>query len=67
MRKNSNKYPRSYPHGLMFHRFNFSGADPSGQGSMTEIEFEKILLHVGIERILAPSEWLVKVQERHYI
>ena len=64
MRKNSNKYPRSYPHGLMFHRFCFSGSPPSGQGSMTEIKFEKILLHVGIERILAPSEWLLKVQER---
>lgn len=64
MQKNGNKYPRNYPHGLVFHRFYLSGSHPLGQGSITEIEFEKILLHVGIERILTPSEWLLKVKER---
>ena len=56
-------YSRSQPHGLMFHRFHLSGTSPMGQGSVTEIEFEKMLHHVGIARIQNPFRWLSKVEE----
>lgn len=46
----------------MFHRFHRQGSSSSGQGSLTEIEFEKILDFVGIESILAPDEWLSRLE-----
>ena len=57
-------YSARFAHGLMFHRFHKSGTAPLGQGSLTEVEFEKILIHVGIERILSPQEWLSRVKSQ---
>lgn len=54
-------YRSDFAHGLMFHRFHKSGTLPSGQGSLTEVGFEKLLNHVGLERILSPQEWLSRV------
>ncbi|RJR32855.1 MAG: hypothetical protein C4576_29180 [Desulfobacteraceae bacterium] len=58
------RYAAPFAHGLMFHRFHNSGAIPSGQGSLTEVEFEKILSYVGLERILSPQEWLWRVKSQ---
>ena len=55
-------YPSRFAHGLMFHRFHKSGNSPSGQGSLTDVEFEKILNHVGTARILPPEEWIFRVK-----
>lgn len=54
-------YRSDFAHGLMFHRFHKSGTVPLGQGSLTDVEFEKLLKHVGPERILSPQEWLSRV------
>lgn len=51
-------------HGLMFHRFHKSGTRPFGQGSLSEAELEKILNYVGVERILSPQEWLLRVKSQ---
>jgi peptidoglycan/xylan/chitin deacetylase (PgdA/CDA1 family) len=63
MRPGKGEYPSERPHGLMFHRFHLFGARPLGQGSITEVEFEKILHNVGVDRILTPCEWLEKMEE----
>jgi len=54
-------YHSRFAHGLMFHRFHKSGNLPSGQGSLTDVEFEKILNHVGTARFLTPQEWISRV------
>ena len=64
MQQDEGGYSRRQPHGLMFHRFHLSGSRPKCQGSITEVEFEKILHYVGIDRIRTPHEWLSRVQER---
>jgi peptidoglycan/xylan/chitin deacetylase (PgdA/CDA1 family) len=55
-------YPSNFAHGLMFHRFHKSGQPPSGQGSLTNVEFGKIINHVGIARILTPEEWIFRLK-----
>lgn len=55
-------YPSQIAHGLMFHRFHKSGNPYAGQGSVTEVEFEKILNYVGTERIQTPEEWIARVK-----
>jgi peptidoglycan/xylan/chitin deacetylase (PgdA/CDA1 family) len=55
-------YPSHFAHGLMFHRFHKSGHPPSGQGSLTDVELENILNHVGTGRILSPEEWIFRVK-----
>jgi peptidoglycan/xylan/chitin deacetylase (PgdA/CDA1 family) len=55
-------YSSCFAHGLMFHRFHKSGNPPAGQGSITEVEFEKILNHVGTAHILLPEEWIFRVK-----
>lgn len=62
MPKNSNGYPGNQPHGLLFHRFHQSGSKSPSQGSITEIEFDKILNYVGIERIKDSREWLARIE-----
>ncbi len=44
------------PHGVMFHHF-WNSEHPRGQGAITSEEFEKILHHVGLDRILPAQEW----------
>lgn len=46
----------------MFHRFHASGERPTGQGSLTETQFEAVIRSVGLDRILPPEEWLVRLQ-----
>jgi peptidoglycan/xylan/chitin deacetylase (PgdA/CDA1 family) len=46
----------------MFHRFHKSGEDRIGQGSVSDIEFEKIIERVSVDRILTPHEWLEKTK-----
>ena len=55
-------YRSDIPHGVMLHRFHEEGSDIKGQGSLTSDDFEKILLHVGIDRILSPEEWVFKTK-----
>jgi peptidoglycan/xylan/chitin deacetylase (PgdA/CDA1 family) len=56
-------YRSNFPHGLMFHRFHAEHDLPSGQGSLTPAQLEKILLFVGPENILSPQEWLSRLEE----
>ena len=51
-------YRGDFPHGLMFHRFCTPAGSVRPQGALTAEEFERILLFVGLERVLAPAEWL---------
>lgn len=53
--------PADQPHGLMFHRFHGEGTRPLGQGSVSDRDFERILEHVGIERVLGPADWLERL------
>ena len=46
----------------MCHRFHRRGDQPSGQGSLTDGEFEQILSRVGFENILSPLEWLSRLK-----
>lgn len=46
----------------MFHRLHADGAKPAGQGSISRADFDRLLRHVGIERILSPAEWLRRLQ-----
>jgi peptidoglycan/xylan/chitin deacetylase (PgdA/CDA1 family) len=55
-------YRSDTAHGLMFHRFNKSNTKARAQGSLTEIDFENILTHVGINRIISPHEWMLRVE-----
>lgn len=45
----------------MFHHFH-GGRHPKGQGSISEADFDRLLNHIGIERILSPSEWLYRME-----
>lgn len=51
-----------FARGLMFHRFRADADEPDGQGSLTAGEFEAILLDAGIENMLAPDEWLDRLE-----
>lgn len=44
------------PHGVMFHHFHGSGHTVS-QGSISAADFERILDHLGCNRILGAQEW----------
>lgn len=55
-------YISKFPHGLMFHHVHKENSTPSGQGSITDKEFEEILLYVGIKNVISPAEWLHKLQ-----
>lgn len=60
----SGAYPSKFAHGLMFHRFHKSGTKPFGQGSLTDMELDRILNFIGRNRILTPQEWLFKLKNR---
>jgi peptidoglycan/xylan/chitin deacetylase (PgdA/CDA1 family) len=55
-------YNESISHGLMFHRFHDPGQKIKGFGSLTGQEFDDILNIVGIDRIISPEEWMLKVE-----
>lgn len=61
----ASKYISNFPHGLMFHRLHREDSLPSGQGSITDKEFEDILNYVGIENILSSDEWLCKLENNN--
>ena len=46
----------------MFHRFHEHASDHPLQGSLSSADFEKILLFVGVDNILAPDKWLSRLQ-----
>lgn len=54
-------YPGSFAHGLMFHRLHRQGEPAAGQGSVSDVAFEAMLRSIGTERILAPQEWMFRV------
>lgn len=56
------RYDRGFPHGIMFHRFHDSHENDQSQGALTSDEFERILLHVGIENIRSPQEWVSRLE-----
>jgi len=56
-------YTADFAHGLMFHRLHKSGHAVQGQGSITEIQFEKLLRYAGLDRFLKPEEWISRLQE----
>lgn len=47
-----------FPYGIMFHHLHDLDKHKPGQGSVSADEFEKILLGVGLKRILPAKEWL---------
>ena len=56
------KYTYKFPHGIMFHHFHDESHPPSGQGSISDKEFEEILNFVGIENFIRPDEWITKLR-----
>ena len=58
-------YVSQFPHGLMFHRFHHQGSSPSGQGSLTSGDFERILCFAGMENILSPQEWVFRLKHNN--
>lgn len=52
---------RDIPHGLMFHRFHPEPVADEWQGALTPKELERLLLVVGIDRVLSPTAWLEKM------
>jgi peptidoglycan/xylan/chitin deacetylase (PgdA/CDA1 family) len=57
----NNLYVRGCAHGIMFHRFHRSHESDQSQGALTPDDFERLLLHVGIENIRSPQEWLSRL------
>lgn len=55
------KYSQKIPHGIMFHHFHGGKHLPS-QGSISEKDFQSILEFIRPERILAPEEWMQKLE-----
>jgi len=66
----NSEYQQSYPHGIMFHRFNGDNI-PVLQGAIDSNQLENLILKIGIERILSPNEWLDKTRnnrlENHHV
>lgn len=60
----SGAYTSRFAHGLMFHRFHKSGTSPLGQGSLTDVELDRILNFIGKNRVLTPQEWLFKLKNK---
>jgi peptidoglycan/xylan/chitin deacetylase (PgdA/CDA1 family) len=56
-------YRRDGAHGLMFHRFHASPAADAWQGALTPEEFEAVLVHAGLDRILRADEWMSRLAE----
>jgi peptidoglycan/xylan/chitin deacetylase (PgdA/CDA1 family) len=54
-------YRRTFPHGLMFHRFRSSDDPSRWQGALSPDELEAVLRYVGVENILAPDEWMARL------
>lgn len=57
------------PHGVMFHHFH-NEQHPKGQGSISAADFEELLQFIGVHNVLAPQEWMDRLQhnqldERH--
>lgn len=46
----------------MFHRFHHAGDKPTGQGSITAEQFEKMLLFVGVNNIISPDDWMLRLK-----
>jgi peptidoglycan/xylan/chitin deacetylase (PgdA/CDA1 family) len=52
----------AFAHGLMFHRFRASGAPRGTQGAVSDKEFEQMLHSAGMHNILAPAEWIERLE-----
>lgn len=57
-------YQARFPHGLMFHYFHPAGEGPRDQGSLSADDFEQILLFVGLDNILSPEEWILRLKKQ---
>ena len=55
------EYQEGYPHGIMFHRFHGNNV-PALQGSIDSSQLENLIIKIGIERILSPTQWLEKIK-----
>ncbi len=58
MLSQTSEYSAEHAHGLMFHRFHRANQRPSGQGSISSAEFEKLLDLIPRDRILDPDTWI---------
>tara|TARA_B100000519_G_scaffold196672_1_gene203343 strand:+ start:2891 stop:3859 length:969 start_codon:yes stop_codon:yes gene_type:complete len=54
------KKNRLIPHGIMFHHFHYEDDRPYAQGSITSLEFQQIIEHIGVKNILSADIWLEK-------
>ena len=50
------------PHGLMFHHFK-DDRHKGGQGSISAEVFARLLMSIGLDRILSASEWCSRADE----
>lgn len=57
------RQPKMSPHGLMFHRFHRAGERPSGQGSVSDIELERLIDSQSRDLLLSPDEWLAALAQ----
>lgn len=51
-----------FAHGIVFHRFAAVGDRHAPQGAVTPTQLESLLRFIGIDRILAPEEWMTRLE-----
>jgi peptidoglycan/xylan/chitin deacetylase (PgdA/CDA1 family) len=51
------------PFGLMFHHFHGGLHKPDTANSLSEHQFEKILLYIGVKNILSPDQWIAAAKD----
>ena len=56
----NSEHHQDYPHGIMFHRF-YAPNIPKYHGALNAEELEALILKIGVNRILDPKEWLLRL------
>lgn len=56
----NSEYHQKHPHGIMFHRF-YGPNFPKHHGALNAKELEALILKIGVNRILEPKEWLLRL------
>ena len=54
----------TFSHGIMFHHFHDNIKHLSGQGSISQLQFKKIIKYVGPENILNPKEFINNLKNK---
>ena len=56
-------YQSTFPHGIMFHRFQDSKNKNAVTGALTSKNLRKLINFIGRKRILNPDEWISKLNK----